>query len=82
MYQDNWILYQVKGVHPGMIHTLDEVKYSPPVEFGVHNRNEVILHEYGLDDFIQIQNVGDDHGRDDDIKDTPPGNWTTVILVL
>ena len=74
MYQATYILYQFLGVHPGMIHTLNEIAAQPPAEVGVHNRNEVILHKYGLDDFIQIQHDGDDHGQDNGIKYTPPGN--------
>ena len=69
IYQAIYILYQVKGVHPGTIHILNDITDHPPAEVGVHNGNEGILHEYGLDDFIQILHDGDDHGQDDDIKD-------------
>ena len=74
MYQATYILYQFLGVHPGTIHALNEIAAHPPAEVGVHNGNEVIMHKYGLDYFIQIQHDGDDHGQDDGIKYTPPGN--------
>ena len=38
MYHTTYILYQVKGVNPGMIHTLNKIKAHPPVEVGVHYR--------------------------------------------
>ena len=44
MYQATYILYQVKGVHPGVIPTLNEITAHPPEEVGVHNGNEGILH--------------------------------------
>ena len=47
-------MYHVKGVHPGMFHKLNEIAARPPAEVGVHNGNKGVLHEYGLDDFIQI----------------------------
>ena len=57
-----------------MIHTLNEIAAHPPAEVGVHNVNEVIMHEYVLDIFIQIQLDGDDYRQDGDIKDIPPVN--------
>ena len=62
MYHYTYILYQVKGVYPGMIHTSNEIASWPPAEVGVHNVNSGILHEYGLDDSIQIQRDSVDHG--------------------
>ena len=52
MYQATYILYQVKGVPTGMIHTLNEIADHPPAEIGVYNVNEEIMHEYGLENFI------------------------------
>ena len=52
-----------------MIHTLNDISFHLPEKVGVLNGNKGILHEYGLDDFIQILHDGDDHGQDDDIKD-------------
>ena len=54
---------------------------SPAWKVGVLNGNKGILHEYGLDDFIQIQHNVDYHGHYDDIKYTPPGNWPKFILI-
>ena len=67
-------MYQVKGVSPVVIITLNEIADQPPTEFGVNNTNEGILNEYGLDDFILIQHYGYDHGQDDDIKYPPHVN--------
>ena len=39
MYQATYILYQVKGVNIGMIHTLNEITALPPEEVGFHNVN-------------------------------------------
>ena len=44
--------YQVKGVHPGMLYTLNEIAAHPLAEVGFNNGNEVILHECGLYDLI------------------------------
>ena len=33
-YQANYILYQVKGVNNGMIHTLNDIADLPPAKFG------------------------------------------------
>ena len=55
IYQATYILYQVKGEHPGMINKLNEILARPPAEVRVHNVNKGILHEYGLDSFIQIK---------------------------
>ena len=44
--------YQVVGVHPGMIYTLNVITSHHPAEVGFHNGNEGILDEYGLNDFI------------------------------
>ena len=74
MYQATYIFYQVKGVYPGIIHTFSLIADHPTAEVLVHNGNEAIIHEYGLDYFIQIQHDGDDHGQGGDIKDTLPGN--------
>ena len=81
IYQATYILYQVKGEHPGMINKLNEILARPPAEVRVHNVNKGILHEYGLDDFIQIQHEGDYHGHDYDINDIPPGNWPKGIIL-
>ena len=51
-----------------MIYTMNEIADHTTAKFGVHNINEWNLHEYGLDNFIQIQHDGDYHGQDDDIK--------------
>ena len=74
IYQCTKSLYQVKGEHTSMIHTMNDIIDHPTSYVGVHNGNEVIMHKYGLDYFIQIQHDGDDHGQDDGIKYTPPGN--------
>ena len=74
IYQTTYILYQFRGLNTGMIHTFYDIIAHPPEEVGFHNGNERILHEYRLDYFIQIQHDVDDHGQDDDIKDTPPVN--------
>ena len=47
-------MYQTKGVHTGMIHILNDIAAHPPAEVGVHNGNEGIMHECGLDYFILI----------------------------
>ena len=54
MYHTTYILYQTKGVHTGMIHILNDIAAHPPAEVGVHNGNEGIMHECGLDYFILI----------------------------
>ena len=51
-----------------MIHTLNEIADTSSIEVGVHNRNEVIMHEYWLDAFIQIQHDVNEHGQGDDIR--------------
>ena len=51
-----------------MIHTFNEIAALPPAEVGVHNVNELIMHEYSLDDFLQIQHDGNDHGQDYDMN--------------
>ena len=43
MYQATYILYQFLGVHPGMIHTLNEIAYHPPLEAVFYNGNGGIL---------------------------------------
>ena len=45
-YQATYILYQVKGLHPHIIHIFNEITSCPPSGVGAHNVNEVILHEY------------------------------------
>ena len=50
-----------------MTHTLNEIIDHPPSAVGVNNENEGIMHEPGLNYFIQIQYDGDDHGKGDDI---------------
>ena len=40
-----------------------------------------MLHEYGLDDFILKKHNGNKHGKDDNIKDTPPENGTKGLLI-
>ena len=64
----------IQCVNHTRIYTLNEIAAHPPAEVGVHNVNEVIMHEYVLDIFIQIQLDGDDYRQDGDIKDIPPGN--------
>ena len=54
IYQATYILYQVKGVHPGVVFTLNEIAVHYPTEVGVYNGNEGSMHEYEFDDFIQI----------------------------
>ena len=74
MYQATYILYQFKGVNTGMIHALNEIADHPPAEVVFHNGNDIIIHEYEFDYFIQIKHYGYDNGHDDDIKYTRPGN--------
>ena len=64
-----------------MIDKLNEIADNPPSEFGVHNGNETVLHEYGLDNFIQMQHDGNAHVQDDDIKDNLYANLPTGILI-
>ena len=73
IYQDTYILYQVKGVHPVIIHTLPETAAHLLSEVEVHNANEGILNEYGPDYFIQVPHDGNDRVEDCDIKITPTG---------
>ena len=70
MYQGTYILYQVLSVYTFMIQIMNEITDKPPAEFGVNNGNEIVMHEYGLDDFVQVQHDGDYHGQYDNIKDT------------
>ena len=72
--------YQVKSVNPDISHTLHDVTAHPPAEVGVHNGNEGILNEHELEYYIEIQHDGDDHGQDDDIKDTPPGFKKNIYM--
>ena len=69
-----YILDQVKGLHTGMTFTVNEIAAQPPVEVRFHSENEGIMHEYVLDNFIQIEHYGYDHSQDDDIKEIPPEN--------
>ena len=61
-YQDTWNLDQVKKVHDDMMWTLNDIGARPPASVRVHSVNEGSMHEYGLDNFIQIQYDGNDHG--------------------
>ena len=81
MYQATSILYPVKRVHTGMIHTLNEIVVCPPAEVGFHNGNEWILNEYGIDYLIQIQHDSYYHGQDDNNKDIPPVNWPKRLFI-
>ena len=63
-----------------MIHTLNGIADLLPAAVGFYNGNEVILYEYGIHQLFQIQNNGDDHGHNDDIKDIPPETLPERIL--
>ena len=56
------------GVHADIIHTLKNITAHHLGAVVVSNGNGVILHEYGLDSYVQIQHYWDDHGKDSDIK--------------
>ena len=60
---------------------MHDITAHPPSEVGVHNGNEGILNEHGLEDSIEIQHYGDDHGQDDDIIDNPPRTWPKGLLI-
>ena len=64
-----------------MLEKLNEIADNPSAKVGVNNGNETVLHEYGLDDFIQIQHNGNVHGQDDDIKYTPYENLPKGIMI-
>ena len=66
-------LDQVKGLHTGMVFTLNEIAPHPPAEVIVHNLNEGIMNEHELDDFIQIHHDGYVRGQNDYIKDISTG---------
>ena len=65
-----------------MVFTLNEIAAISPEGFLFHNGNEVILHKYGLNDFIKLQNDDDDHGQDYDIEDILPRNITKGLIIF
>ena len=64
-----------------MIHTLNDITSHNPAAVVVHNGNEVIMHEYRLGSFFQIQNYFDDHDQDDDIRYSPHVNTPKGLLI-